>query len=384
MLLNQLTVIILGIMGLEKSGGPAKKAAGRVVESVVEGNKIRSDLIEIYRGRLKDVTLSALAPAELISSFNDVSALAHHLAESGKEMEANHLRKEAIHVLKERAEQLETVAFSALESLNNAQKDGPGSRASLNTEYKELNSKIVSISRELEQKRADLVKLPEGSEESVTLEKEIKDVEKETKETMLPRYNELRQVLNGFGMQDKMNTELASQSANQAVGMKKAAVALMVEMGNYDSAFEFVLESVDKYFNSKIGGAESLMSWLVETTVGMAKNTQDGTLNPHKLLELAFEGCLDTAMHIDNAVFNGKVEGEYLDSALWFRSKAAAISRDLGHSHQATLEPLLSAATNYGEHGFSDVQANLLEFALKIDLQMSARPAQEKGVGLYL
>ncbi len=382
MLLNQLTVIILGIMGLEKSGGPARKPVSRVVESVVEGNRIRSDLIDIYRNRLKDVTLSALAPNELLASFNDVSALAHHLAESGKEMEANHLRKEAIHVFTERAGQLETVAFTAAKSLHGAADDE--SRSALLAEYKDLHGKVVLVSKELEQRKVDLAKLPEGSQERSASESEIKDAEKEAKEKLVPRYNELKQIINGFGIQDKINADLASSSANQAVNMKKAAVSLMVEMGNYDGAFDLVLESVDKYLNSKIGGAESLMSWLVETTIGMAKGTQEGAMNQHKLLELAFEGCLDTATHLDNAVFSGKVEADYLDTALWFRSKAAAISRDLSHSHAETLDPLLSAAKNYGEHGFTDVQANLLEFALKIDMQMSLRPPPEQGIGQYL
>ena len=369
-------------MGLEKSSGPARKPVSRVVESVVEGNRIRSDLIDIYRGRLKDVVLSTLTPNELLASFNDVSALAHHLSESGKELEANHLRKDAIHVFTEKADQLETVAFTAAGQLNGAV--GDESRSTLLAEYKDLHGKVVSISKELEQRRADLAKLPEGSQERAALESGIKDAETEAKEKMVPRYNELKQIINGFGIQDKINTDLASSSANQAINMKKAAVSLMVEMGNYDGAFDLVLGSVDKYLNSKIGGAESLMSWLVETTIGMAKNTQDGVVNQHKLLELAFEGCLDTAMHLDNAVFNGKVEADYLNTALWFRSKAATISRDLSHSHTETLDPLLSAAKNYGEHGFTDVQANLLEFALKIDMQMSLRPPPEQGIGQYL
>lgn len=359
-------------MGLSKSSGSARQVVESRANDTVEKNEIRSQLIDIYRAKVGSVKLDTLNPKELLESFDSREALAAHLAEEGKEMESNHLRKETIHAFVKKAEELEAVAFASMKALSDAKNDSEsGPRAVLKKEYTDLHKKIAEVSSVIEQKKLELASLQKDSEEYAALEAGIKDMSKDANEKMIPRYAELRQLFSSFGAQDKTNTDLASSTASQALSLKKAAAVIMVEMGNYDSAFELVLESVGKYFNSSIAGAEELMGWLVATTENMAKSAE-GTSSKHKLMELAFEGCIDTAAQIEAAVFDSKANSSNLESALWFRTKATMFSKELGHSREEMLAPLLEAANVYKEHGYDTERANLLEFALQIDVSFRA------------
>lgn len=318
----------------------------------------RTRLVDAYKSKSEVDDVASMGHEEFTALVEVRLALSRNLLELGREVEANHVRRDLVGKLKERAQAAEEKLF-----------DGIVTAAAIATQIGELAPEIGALTEKkqvLIRDHDSLMEKLQASEETATEQrKRIEDEMARLKQEFTDVLNEqspLLQQRKGLELNQAMVQAELGGYGMQAMHLRTGMVSTMLDLGNYGGAFDMALETMVAYHKKGyFGVAENLLMYTLHQSgklVGMLESEgREG--EAAQLKELGLEYALEGATLLEKLVFEGGHPAEMLGAASQFRQLAGVILSAKGNN--GAMEDMLSkAAGEYASNGYYEASIGLI------------------------
>ena len=318
----------------------------------------RTRLVDAYKAKSEVDDVIGMDHEEFVALVDIRLALSRNLLELGREIEANHVRRDLVGKLKERAQAAEEKLF-----------DGTAAAAAIATQIDELSPGIDALTEKKQVLIRDHDRLMEklqatedtATEQRKRIEDELAFLKQEFTD-VLNEQSPLLQQRKGLEMQQaRAQAELGGYGM-QAMNLRTGMVSTMLDLGNYGGAFDMALETMMAYHKKGyFGVAENLLIYTLHHSgklVG-ALESEGRSAEVAQLKELGLEYALEGAMLLEKLVFEGGHPADMLGVASQFRQLAGVIISAKG-DNKAMEEMLSKAAEEYAGHGYYEASIGLI------------------------